>query len=66
MELEKLTDPPGVIGAPDDVSVTVAVQLVGAFTGTVPGLQLRLADVVRVVTVIVVLPELGEWLGSPP
>jgi len=54
--LVKLTGPIGAIGVPGPVSVTVAVHVVGAFTGTEPGLQLTLVEVGRFVTVMVVLP----------
>lgn len=64
--LVKLTMPVGGMVVPGPVSVTVAVQLVGAFTGTVPGLQLTVVLVGRRVTVIVVLPWLPKWSVSPP
>jgi hypothetical protein len=58
--LLKLTMPVGGIGVPGPVSVTVAVQLVGTFTATVPGLQLTVVLVGRWMTVIVVLPWLPK------
>ena len=51
----KVIMPVGLVGV-EDVSVTVAVHVVGAFTGTEPGLQLTLVEVGRFVTVMVVLP----------
>ena len=63
--LVKLTMPVGGMGVPGPVSVTVAVQLVGAFTGTVLGLQLTVVRVGRWVTVIDVLPRLPKWSVSP-
>ena len=62
---EKLTEPVGVIGVPGLVSATVAVHVVEPFTGTAFGLQLTLVEVVRVLTVIVVVPVLVAWLVSP-
>jgi hypothetical protein len=56
-----------VLGVPESVSVTVAVQLVEAPTGTVVGVQLTLVVVERIaVTVTVVVPELPAWVVSPP
>ncbi len=65
--LLKPTVPVGVLGVPESVSVTVAVQLVEAPTGTVVGVQLTLVVVERIaVTVTVVVPELPAWVVSPP
>ena len=61
----KLTVPVGVDLMPVSVSVTVAVQLVGLLTGRLAGLQLTLVVVVRVLTLIVVVPLLVAWLLSP-
>ena len=46
--LVKLTGPVGGMAVPGPMSVTVAVQLVAAFTGTLPGLQMTLVEVGRV------------------
>jgi len=46
--LVKLTGPVGAVGGPAPVSVTVAVQVVGSFTGTVPGLQTTTVEVGRI------------------
>src|SRR5258708_3880764 len=54
----KLTVPVGVDLLPVSVSLTVAVQLLAPFTGSVAGLQLTLVEVVRVLTLIVVVPLL--------
>ena len=48
--LFQVTVPEGVRAIPGEVSVTVAVQVVGLFTGTVPGMQLTLVVVERLVT----------------
>jgi hypothetical protein len=64
--LPKLTVPVGVLLVPTSVSLTVAVQLVEAPTGTVAGVQLTLVLVERTLTVTVVVPELPEWVVSPP
>ena len=64
--LPKLTVPVGVLLVPTPVSLTVAVQLVEAPTGTVAGVQLTLVLVERRLTVTVVMPELPEWVVSPP
>ncbi len=65
MLLIQLTVPPGVMGVPGEVSVTVAVHVVGALTGTEDGVQRIAVDVERCVTVRVKLPELVEWSVSP-
>jgi hypothetical protein len=57
--------PVGVLLVPTSVSLTVAVQLVEAPTGTVAGVQLTLVLVERTLTVTVVVPELPEWVVSP-
>ena len=64
--LPQLTKPVGVIGVPGEVSVTVAVHVVGTFNRTVPGMQLTLVEVVRFVTTRLNDPELPEWVASPP
>ena len=56
--LVKVTEPPGVIGVPGEVSVTVTVQLVTLFTTIVVGWQEIVVVVARTVTVIVAWPEL--------
>ena len=60
------TIPVGVLVLPVAVSVTVAVQVVGLFTGTLVGVQLTLIMVVRGVAVTLVMPELAAWVSSPP
>jgi len=62
----KLTVPVGVAVVPAAVSLTAAVQVVGAFTGIVAGRQLTEVAVERVVTVTVVVPELVACVPSPP
>lgn len=57
-ELPKLTEPEGVTKVPTSLSVTVAVQVVGAFTGTVAGMQTTLVEVVRLLAVRLKLLEL--------
>jgi hypothetical protein len=64
--LLQLTDPVGVRAVPGLLSVTVAVQVLGALTGTEPGAQLTAVVVERVVAVRANWPLLPEWLGSPP
>src|SRR2546427_816972 len=65
--LLKLTVPVGVLLVPASVSLTVAVQVVGWPTTTDAGLQLTLVLVERfAVTITVVVPELPEWVLSPP
>ncbi len=58
--LLKVTVPVGVIFVPVDVSVTVAVQVVGAFTAIGFGAQVTLVLVERLFTVRLRLPELVE------
>ncbi len=55
--LLKVTVPPGVIAVPEEVSETVAVQVVGAFTGA-EEVQLMVVEVARFETVSVKVPEL--------
>ena len=57
--LVKLTVPVGALVVPPDVSVTVAVHVVAALTGTEEGEQLTPVVVVRVVTVSEAVPELA-------
>jgi hypothetical protein len=57
--LVKLTVPVGALVVPGEVSVTVAVQVVGLLKLTEAGLQLTPVVVVRVVTVTAWLPELA-------
>ena len=65
-DAEKVTVPPvGVIAVPDDVSVTVAVQVVGPVTGTLAGEQETLMDEVLFVAVTVPAPLLVAWRESP-
>ncbi len=56
--LVRVTEPPGVIAVPGEVSVTVTVQLVTLFTTMVVGWQDIVVLVVRTVTLIVAVPEL--------
>jgi hypothetical protein len=60
LSLFHVTVPEGVMAVPREVSVTVAVQVVGLFTGTVLGLQLTLVVAERWVTCIMVELELPE------
>ena len=53
------TVPVGALVVPPDVSVTVAVHVVGAFTATEAGVQLTAVVVFRLVTVTAWLPELA-------
>ena len=62
----KVTVPEGVLVVPTSMSLTVAVQLVGASTGTLTGVQLTLVLVARLVTSTVVMPLLVRCLASPP
>ncbi|HEV8340112.1 MAG TPA: hypothetical protein VGR25_10725 [bacterium] len=64
--LPQLTDPVGVLAVPVLLSVTVAVHVLGALTGTEAGAQLTAVVVERVVAVRLNCPLLPEWLGSPP
>ncbi len=63
--LLKVIVPVGVMVAPLEVSVTVAVQVLGALT-TSGEEQLTLVVVERLLTVKLILPELVRWLVSPP
>ena len=56
--LVKVTLPVGVIAVPGEVSVIVTVQLVTLLTTIVVGWQEIVVVVLRLVTVIVALPEL--------
>ena len=60
-----VTDPPGVVAVPGSVSLTTAVQVVGAETGSVAGVQEALVELARSVDVNVVWPELPLWSVSP-
>ncbi len=64
--LVKVTVPVGVTVVPADVSVTVAVQVEGAFAGSELGEQTTLTDEERFEAVRVKLPELPEWSVSAP
>jgi hypothetical protein len=64
--LPKLTDPLGKLLVGVSVSLTVAVQLVETFTGTVAGAQLTDVEVVRLFTVTAKFPLLVAWMLSPP
>jgi hypothetical protein len=59
----RFTVPVGVVAVPDDVSVTVTVQLVGAPIAAGPP-QVTAVDVVRMLTVIESLPELVACVAS--
>lgn len=63
--LAKLTIPVGVMAVPVEVSVIVAVQVVGALTTTELGLQTTAVVVLRFPTVRLKVPELPLWVGSP-
>ena len=66
LSLEKVTEPAGVVLVPVSVSVTVAVQMVAAPTGTEAGVQLTAVVVERVVTVSPKVPgPLPAWVLSP-
>ena len=58
--LRKNTGPVGAMVIPTEVSVTVAVQVVGVFMGTRLGLQLTVVEVVRLITVRANVPALPE------
>src|SRR3989441_5723659 len=62
----KLTVPVGVDAVPVAVSVTVAVQVGLAPTGTLGGVQLTLVEVERWVTTTVVVPLEVACVASPP
>jgi hypothetical protein len=62
----KVTVPLGTLAAPRLVSVTVAVQVVALFTGTLGGTQSRAVLVARFVTVRAKVPLLIAWVASPP
>ncbi len=64
--LLKLTVPVGVIFEPEEESETVAVQVEGALTASLAGLQLRLVLVDRIVAVRLKVLELVGWSVSPP
>jgi hypothetical protein len=64
--LLQLTDPVGVRAVPGLVSVTVAVQVLGALTGTEPGAQLTAVVVERLVADRANWPLLPEWFAAPP
>ena len=66
----KLAAPLGVIGVPGELSVTVALHVVGPFSMSGLGVQLTLVEVERLLTVSAKLPELllvlPRWNASPP
>ena len=65
-ELVKLTVPVGVIAVGGEVSATVTVHVVAWLRATVDGVQLTVVDVVRSVTVTVVVALAGAlWFVSP-
>ncbi len=57
--------PVGVIVVPEEMSDTVAEQVVGAFTGSGEE-QLTLVLVERFMADRTKVPELAEWSESPP
>ena len=59
----KLAVPCGELFVPGAVSVTVTVQVAGAFAGVDAG-QSRTVDVARAMTLIVALPLLPPWTES--
>ena len=61
--IAKLTVPCGGLFVPGAVSVTVTVQVAGAFAGVDAG-QSSVVAVVRAITVIVALPLLPPWTES--
>jgi hypothetical protein len=63
----QVTVPVGVTGVPPPMSVTVAVQVVGALTGTEPSVQVTEVLVGRIgdVTMRGNVPRLVMWLPSP-
>src|SRR6184192_3927795 len=61
----KVTVPLGTLIVPGLVSVTVAVQVVALFTGTLGGTQSTLVMVARLVTSTVVVPLLVRCVVSP-
>jgi len=61
----KLTVPVGVLVVPAAVSVTVAVQ-VEAWETTTGEVHETAVAVVRRLTVMLAVPELPEWIESPP
>ncbi len=64
--LVKLTVPVGVVGLVE-VSLTAALHELAWSTATEPGLQLTVVVVeCKVVMVRIKLPELPEWVESPP
>ena len=63
----KVTVPAGADFVPlGSVSVTVAVQVVGAFSATDAGEQLTVVVVARVLTLSPKVPELEAWVVLPP
>jgi hypothetical protein len=66
--VSKLTVPPvGVLGVPESVSVTMAVQVVALPTDTEDGEHATDVDVERAVTITLLsLPKLVAWVESPP
>ncbi len=60
LPVEKVTVPVGLIGDPRSTSLMVAVQVVGAATGTVDGVQLSVEVVARFATVRLNVLELVE------
>ncbi len=55
--LLNVTLPLGIMAVPKELSVTIAVQVAGAFTGVEAGVQLTLIEVERLLTVRLKLPE---------
>lgn len=63
---DHVTVPVGVSDVPESVSLTVAVHVEPALTGSLAGTHPALVDVVRVVAVTLAVPELVLWSASPP
>jgi hypothetical protein len=57
--------PVGVTAVPNDVSVTVMMQLVGVLGAADDGAQTIVVEVDLLVAVNVVWPELDPWFWSP-
>ena len=64
-ESVNVTVPVGVIAAPELVSTMVTVQVVGAPTGSGNGEHDSEVELLLIVEVIEVVPELVEWIESP-
>jgi hypothetical protein len=65
LSVANATVPVGTVAPTPAVSVTVAVQVVAPFTGTVAGAQLMIVLVDRMIAVMLVLPLLVACVLSP-